>query len=317
MGFSISEVSEKGLNLVRLLNEKSGTEVDILPAFGAILHAFRIRTPESFFNVIDNYESLEQLKSQLNTSYKSSKLSPFPCRLKQARYSFAGKSYEFQNKFPDGSAIHGLLFDKAFSIAEKKAGDESASVKLYYDYKKDDKGYPYDYRCEVVYTLFADDTLQVETSVSNKSDIAIPIADGWHPYFTLGGNVNEWLMQFTISAMVESDENLIPTGRLLDYEQFRVPMTIGHTFLDNCFVVKYEQDLPACELFNPFNKLKISFYPDSGYPYLQIYTPPHRKSIAIENLSAAPDSFNNKIGLTILEPGNSQSFAVRYKLSLV
>jgi aldose 1-epimerase len=317
MGFSITKPAEKGLNLVRLIDEKSGTEVDILPSFGALLHAFRIMTPDSLFNVIDHYESLDQLKAQLDRSYKSSKLSPFPCRLKNARYSHAGKSYEFKNKFPDGSAIHGLLFKKSFSVDEENAGDDSASIKLSYDYKMDDKAYPFNYRCEVIYTLFAEEILQVETTVLNRSGEAIPIADGWHPYFTLGGMVDEWLMQFSISSIIESDENLIPTGRLLDYEQFKVPMTIGHTFLDNCFLVQNEKNLPACEIFNPFNKLKVSFFPGADYPYLQIYTPPHRKSIAIENLSAAPDSFNNKMGLTILSPGNSQSFALQYKVSLV
>ena len=317
MGFLIKKITENGFNLVRLVDERASTEVDILPSFGALLHGFRIKTPDSFFNVIDHYESLDQLKAQLDRSYKSSKLSPFPCRLKQARYSFAGKSYEFQNKFPDGSAIHGLLYDKSFSVLDENADDESAWVKLSYDYKKDDKDYPFDYRCEVKYTLFPGEILQVETKVINNSEVDIPIADGWHPYFTLGGTVDEWLMQFSVSSMVESDESLIPTGRLLDYEQFKVPMTIGHTFLDNCFMVRYQKNLPACEIFNPFNKLKISFFPDPNYPYLQIYTPPHRKSIAIENLSAAPDSFNNKMGLTVLQPGNSQSFALQYKLSLV
>ena len=317
MGFSIRKLKDNGLNLIRLIDERSGAEADVLPSYGALLHAFRIQTADSLFNVIDNYENLDQLQSQLDRSYKSSKLSPFPCRLKKARYSHAGKSYEFMNKFPDGSAIHGLLYNKSFSLEEEKAGDESASIKLSYDYQEDDKGYPFDYRCEVTYSLYPEEILQVETTVINKSDVEIPVADGWHPYFSLGGTVDEWLMHFTISAIIESDAGLIPTGRLLDYEEFKVPMTIGHRFLDNCFLVRFEKDLPACEIFNPFNKLKVSFFPDASYPYLQIYTPPHRKSIAIENLSAAPDSFNNKMGLTLLKPGDSQSFALQYKLSMV
>ncbi len=75
--------------------------------------------------------------------------------------------------------------------------------------------------------------------------------------------------------------------------------------------------MPSCELFNPENRLKISFYPSNNYPYLQIYTPPHRQSIAIENLSAAPDSFNNQMGLTLLAAGDSQTFTVHYRASLV
>jgi aldose 1-epimerase len=47
---------------------------------------------------------------------------------------------------------------------------------------------------------------------------------------------------------------------------------------------------------------------------LQIYTPPHRKSIAIENLSSAPDAFNNKIGLIELGAEESHAFQTRYRI---
>lgn len=317
MKHSIKKISENGLSLIRLKDEKSGAEVDILPSFGALLHAFRISKEGSLFNVIDHYEGLDQLKMQLDRSYKSSKLSPFPCRIHEGKYTYNGKQYEFENKFADGSAIHGLLYDKSFSILEQGADEGSASVSLKYEYRKDDPQYPFDYSCEVIYTLFPDHMLEVMTRVTNDSSESIPMADGWHPYFKLGGNVDEWLMHFNSLALVELDANLVPTGRLLKYDQFQVPMTIGQTELDNCFQVRHEKGMPACEIFNPFNKLKVSFFPDVSYPYLQIYTPPHRQSIAIENLSAAPDSFNNKMGLSILKPGESQRFSLQYKLSLV
>ena len=54
--------------------------------------------------------------------------------------------------------------------------------------------------------------------------------------------------------------------------------------------------------------LTIHFYPEKSYPILQVYTPPHRRSIAIENLSAAPDAFNNDIGLIHLQAGESYDF---------
>ena len=85
--------------------------------------------------------------------------------------------------------------------------------------------------------------------------------------------------------------------------------------LDNCFLLKTGHDKPACKLVNPSNGLSLSFFTDATYRYLQIYTPPHRSSIAIENLSAAPDCFNNKMGLLLLLPGDSQTFTVSYQLS--
>jgi len=317
MHYSIGHIQEAGFKLVILKDEQSGSEVALLPQFGALIHAFRIKTNEGLFNVIDHYENLDRLQKELPGSFKGSKLSPFPCRIPEGKYSFDGKHYEFGNKFMDGSAIHGLLYDKPFTVTHETAGKDSATVSMEYRYRQDDPQYPFDYTCRVVYTLFPDALLQVQTILVNEGRSVMPIADGWHPYFRLGGKLDEWMLHFGASAMVEFDERLVPTGKLLDYDLFNLPAKIGKTELDNCFLLNIESGYPACELFNPNNKLKISFFPDSSYPYLQVYTPPHRESIAIENLSSAPDSFNNKMGLTLLQPAAPQTFTVQYQLSLL
>jgi aldose 1-epimerase len=66
-------------------------------------------------------------------------------------------------------------------------------------------------------------------------------------------------------------------------------------------------------MYNPANQVWLSIFTNSHYPYLQIYTPPHRKSIALENLSGAPDCFNNGMGLLMLPPNRSQTFTVWYQ----
>ena len=87
-------------------------------------------------------------------------------------------------------------------------------------------------------------------------------------------------------------------------KNFSNPKFLDDTFLDNCFLLN-ENNKPACVLRNNKSGLELTIQPDKSYPYLQVYTPEHRNSIAIENLSAAPDAFNNKIGLIILKPGES------------
>jgi aldose 1-epimerase len=317
MSFSIYHSNENGLELVNLKDESTGTEIALLPGYGALLHAFRVRQKEeTFFNVIDNYHDLAELQKLLDRSYKSSKLSPFPCRIPAGRYEFEGTTYQFDSLFSDGTAIHGLLADKSFTITEEVPGESSATLSMEYWYKKEDKGYPFDYNCLVRYVLHPGNVLEVVTTVTNLDKQPIPMADGWHPYFQLGGNVNDWLLQFHASAIVEFNEQLIPTGRLVQYDTFDNPRLTGDTFLDNCFVLKPGIVSPACELFNPANGLRVSFFPDASYPYLQLYTSPGRKSIAVENLSGAPDCFNNKMGLLLLAPGHSQIFTVRYKVSI-
>jgi aldose 1-epimerase len=85
-------------------------------------------------------------------------------------------------------------------------------------------------------------------------------------------------------------------------------------FLDNCFLLDQHSAMQQqCTLKN--EKLTLIIAPDKHYPYLQIYTPPHRKSIAIENLTSAPDSFNNGIGLLIIEPNHTLEFSTTYILA--
>ena len=317
MSFSIRHTQEHGFDLVQLNDEENGTSVKILPGFGAILHAFTVRmTNGAEMDVIDSYSDLSELKADVARSYKGSKLSPWPCRIRNGQYRFEGKEYRFSNLFGDGTAIHGLVFDKSFSVIEESTTDHSAMVLLGYSYKKDDAGYPFDYDCQVRYVLQGESTLEVVTAVTNLDKTTIPIADGWHPYFRLGGKIDDWQLQFHSAAMVEFDSNLVPTGKLLQYGEFGTSRPIGDTSLDNCFSLKPDLVSAACEIKQPESGLSISFFPDASYPYLQIYTPPGRTSIAIENLSGAPDCFNNKMGLTLLPPGHSQIFTVRYKVGI-
>lgn len=317
MSFLIRHTQEHGLDQIHIEDQSNRTVISLLPGFGATLHAYLVRKADgSTFNVIDSYADLDEVKKEMARSFKGPKLSPFPCRIRNGKYRFEDVTYRFSRLFGDGTAIHGLLFDKPFSVLEEAASEHSGTVVLEHRYKKDDPGYPFDYDCQVRYILHPDNMLEVVTSVTNLDQRAIPIADGWHPYFQLGGKIDDWQLQFHSAAILEFDAQLIPTGRLLQYNVFEMPRPIGDTVLDNCFSLKPDLVSAACEIRNPRTGLTISFFPDASYPYLQIYTPPGRTSIAVENLSGAPDCFNNKMGLALLPPGHSQIFTARYKVGV-
>jgi aldose 1-epimerase len=140
----------------------------------------------------------------------------------------------------------------------------------------------------------------------------IPICDGWHPYFTFGDSIDNCQLEFQSKEIIEFDDALLPTGKLLPYQEFGSLKTIGNVFLDNCFTVNFAECQPMLVLRHPIKNLQVEIRPDKSYPYLQIYTPPHRQSIAIENLSAAPDAFNNGMGLISLPSGDEKSFATTF-----
>lgn len=313
MSFSVNRINQNGFSLVRLQDNATNTIITILPEFGALLHSFEILVEGEHLNIIDNYSSRENIEQDLAISYKSSKLSPFVCRLRNGKYSIDDEELEIRNKFTDGNAIHGLLYNKPFKIANEFADDKLANVSLRYHFKREDPGYPFDYVCEVRYTLLPQRILQVETVLLNLDMVSIPLADGWHPYFQLGGRIDDYEFQMSTDTMVEFDQHLLPTGKLIHDQTLSTAARIGDRQLDNCFVVQPIEQKPCAVLFNPGNGVYVSIFTNSRYPYLQLYTPPHRKSIAIENLSAAPDCFNNGMGLLMLAPSRSQTFTVWYQ----
>lgn len=304
------------LQEIILSDETTKTSAVILPGCGAILHNFTVVHNGQAVNVIESYESDADFKSNAeNKGFRNIKMSPFACRIKNARYSFDGAEYTIQKFLLNGCAIHGLLYNEPFTVSNTWANQTSAGVSLFFDYNATDSGYPFFFRCEVTYELKAGNLLSLTTSISNKSEKAIPLMDGWHPYFTFGSSINNIALQFNSSNIIEFDETLVPTGALTPYNSFNTFKKIGDTFFDNCFTLNNDSTAAACILKDEQQKLQIEIWANENYPYLQIYTPPHRQSIAVENLSAAPDAFNNGMGTILLEPEASVQFAAMYKIS--
>jgi aldose 1-epimerase len=318
--FTIQRKKEAGFDKIILQNDETKNYAAIAPACGAVLLEFVAKQNNIPFNVIDGYKSAEEFKNQLaEKGFKGCKLSPFVCRLNQSRFTFADKEYviEKQKSSPNKHAIHGLIYDKSFEVISETANDKEAAVTMKYEYRADDPGYPFNYDCIVTWRLEKNNKLTVITECVNKDEGLIPIQDGWHPYFTLGDTINNLDLEFQSLKMVEFNTELLPTKKLIDYTRFTTIEKLGDRFLDNCFVLDSQECQPLCVLRNADKKIEIQLLPDESYPYLQVYTPPHRKSIAIENLSGAPDGFNNNMGVTTLEPGQSSLFKTSYKIVLL
>lgn len=307
-------ISNLGQNsIITLKNQKKNTSADIY-TYGALLNKFYAENDKVSLNVIDGFSSPKEAIENIKPFFKSAKLSPFACRVKDATYKFGERNFQLPKYSSHNDALHGLLFDADFSIVEYSHNETGASVKLEYTYNNNNEGYPFCYKCEVEYTLSLGNTLTVSTTVTNIDKQVIPVVDGWHPYFTLGNSINEYQLEFQSKEMLEFDEHLIPTGKFSPYQEFGSLKDLGTTLLDNCFTLNFAECQPMCVMRNPLKKVQVEIYPSSSYPYLQIYTPDHRKSIAIENLSGAPDAFNNGIGLKVLKANETATFSTTYKI---
>jgi aldose 1-epimerase len=295
-----------------VLSGPDGTFAEIIPACGALLNRFSTPVAGKPLNVIDGFVDPASARAGIKPAFQSAKLSPFVCRIRDAEYSYQGAIYTLEKFTLNGSALHGLLFDEPFTVVDTAEGSDEASVALRFSYKGTDPGYPFGFDCLVRHTLRGA-SLRLDTEVTNTDHRSLPLADGWHPYFSLGKPIDELEFQFHAHEMLEF-EHLLPTGRRLSNARFNRPERIGATELDNAFVLDKGYTGPACTLRDPASGVQIEISPDETYPILQIYTPPHRRSIAIENLTGAPDNFNNGIGLLELQPGEAKTFSTTYSI---
>lgn len=313
--FSITSTSSQGFDIVTLHDESSQTTVEIIPGCGALLHGFTVQHKGAAVNVISSYASKQEFEEFFEAKgFKSAKLSPFVCRLKNGSYQYGQQEYRIQKFYMGDHAIHGLIYDKTFTVLSQQSDEQKASVEMLYEYRGEDPGYPFQYDCKVMYSLAADNNLTITTTIINKDAGMIPVADGWHPYFSLGKKIDECQLEFQSKEMLEFDAGLIPTTKLIPYQEFGSLKAIGDTFFDNCFTANFAECQPMLVFRDPASKLQLQISPEKSYPYLQIYTPPDRQSIAFENLSAAPDAFNNGLGLLNVAAGEEVTFTTSYRL---
>ena len=314
MAFEV-QVQDIGKDQVILLKDNStGTTAEIF-SIGALLNSFSLPVQGKLFNIIDGFSNPAEAAGSITDGFKSAKLSPFTCRMHHGEYQHQGTDYKIEKFYLLTHAIHGIIYDAPYTIADTKASEQGASVTLQYHYPGTDAGYPFTYDVTVQWQLQAGNHLTVTTTIQHQNDTAIPLADGWHPYFKLDVPVNDCVLQFDGRTQLEFDDTLIPTGKLFADERFVEGALMQDTFLDNCFVLDAPVTQPRCTYSSPL--LKLTIQPDKAYPYLQIYTPSHRQSIAIENLSAPPDAFNNKKGLILAEKNTPVQFSTTYIIETI
>jgi aldose 1-epimerase len=241
--------------------------------------------------------------------FKSGKMSPFSCRLENGQYQHEDHLYTIEKFYLGKHALHGIQYDAVYIIESTHQDADQASVILKYHYQGADKGFPFPYSIHLKWTLKKNNTIIVTTAITNHHHQSIPMMDGWHPYFQLGNTVNNYEVQFKNKGKLVYDTNLLPTEEIIEDQTFNDGKKLENKHLDDCWII--DETDPSCTIQKDHQKIIVT--PLSNYPYLQLYTPEGRKSIAIENLSAAPNCFNNKMGLHLVKPHETWELITRYQ----
>jgi aldose 1-epimerase len=308
MQFQIKQSTINHVTLIQLLDIEFGVTIDILTR-GALINSWLIRQGDKSQQFIMG-NPLNAAKEFESQGFRSAKMSPYVCRLFKGQYAHLNTTYIMDRFYMGEHAIHGIMYDADFKIQATEANEHQATVILVHHYLGSDQGYPFPFTMHVKWILEKNNKISVQTTVINDAAISIPIVDGWHPYFTLGESIDHCTLQFSSKGKMEYDKDLLPTGNIIEDARFSNGLKIGSLQLDDGYALDTENS--SCTLQNEQFILKIN--PSSLYPYLQLYIPPDRNSIAIENLSGAPNAFNNKMGLQLVKPQDNIVFETSYQV---
>jgi aldose 1-epimerase len=248
--------------------------------------------------VLDAYAENEMCRSG-----RGQVLLPWPNRLEDGSYEFAGRSHQLPiNEVNTRDAIHGLVRWANWSVREHEDARVVMAHRLH-----PQPGYPFMLDIAIEYQL-SQDGLSVTTTATNVGSSPCPYGAGAHPYLTLGTAVDSLTLRAPGRTVLAENERGIPVGRSpvdgTEYD-FRQPRPIGSTRLDDCFTdLERDDDGRARVTLDD----AVTLWVDEAYAFLMLFTGDplpdvHRRSIAVEPMTCPPNAFRTGEALVVLEPG--------------
>lgn len=313
--FTIQETLLGNVTQFELRNTHTGEYFGCIPAYGCTLNALVLKQKGKMHHLLDGSPSFDALLNEGTNAWKGQILFPFPNRLKNGRYLFEGKMYQFDCNDTDGrpNALHGIAQKVCFEVVNKIESNDKAQLETAWTTDETHPAYPFKVQLKVIFTFDANG-LNIHTRVTNVGTKNAPFGLGWHPYFSLGTKIDDLEMQLPAHKILLTDEYLIPTGKLSDPFTFLSPEPIENTFLDTGYLLLPSQEDKIILLCNKSTEATLQLKLSKGYDFLQIYTPHHRNSIAIEPQTCAPNAFNNGLGIANLLPEQTTEYSFHVSL---
>jgi len=258
-------------------------------------------------SILRSLGSEAQVRS--DQTYNNTVLFPFANRLEKGEYLFEDIPYRFpanDQQTNYHSALHGLLSNYDFEVTERLMSDNNSFKKLGLRAKLNKStfsSYPFEVEFHVHYQIVRDNVFRVAFFLRNTGDRNVPAGYGWHPYFSINEPVDELYLKIPRAHRIEVDENLLPTGiKKPDHRFSEEARSLKSESFDTCF--QLDGDGPfETSLIAPEQNIRLNIRQSANLPYMQIYTPDDRKTIAIEPVSSNINAFRNKDGLMVLKPG--------------
>lgn len=275
---------------------------------------------------------------EVRPGYRGAVLAPWPNRVVDGRYSFAGEEHQLPLTEPArGHALHGLVCWLDFAVRE--VADDAVVLAAVI---VPQAGYPFHVEVQVEYRLDARGLHQRVTGRNLGADAA-PWGTGPHPYLTAGPSlrladarsvqatssgtqrVDDWMLELPASEVLTVTADRLSPIVLESVDahpewDFRTPRVIGDTFIDHAFtgLTRDVAGAAAVRLRSASGE-GVEMVWDAGCPWVQVHTADtpdaatSRRGLAVEPMTCPPDVFNSGTDLVVLQPGaeHAASWSIR------
>lgn len=299
--YRAEQTSDQGIPVVRLIDEANDVVVAVVPSVGNTAYQMRVHGKDIlwFPQTLPEYKANPMMSG-------IPLLAPWGNRLDEQAFYAGEQKYNFDMGLGNVTGehpIHGLLsFTPYWEVRTVTADSRSAryTARLeFWRYPDLMAQWPFAHDYEMVYEL-RNGQLEVRLIVTNRSDEVMPIAVGFHPYYTIPGVPrDQWMVHIPARNRVVTTPDLIPTGefRPMDLGDENGEFTLRGRTLDDGFIDLERNDdrLAVFTIRAGDQEVETSF--GQHYPVAIVWEPDDaqgnpRDFICIEPMAGMTDQLN-------------------------
>ncbi len=227
----------------------------------------------------------------------------FAGRISGAKFELDRETYPLYQEH--GMHLHGgkAGFGKRYWQIEQVERGEEPFVKLSYYSKHLEEGYPGNLQVSVTYKLLKN-SLQITHEATTDRTTIVNLTN--HSYFRLDDSdrVNQYELQLNCPKMLETHENILPTGKVLSVEgteyDFLTTKKISGLPLDTPYIIGEQAEM-AAKVYSRKSGISLKVHTDQ--PTVVVYTPPHFPGICFETQNYPDAPTHKNFPSSVLRPG--------------
>ncbi len=283
--FTVKRGTLEGYGYDQITMAGAGHEVRILPQAGFNLYYWTFEGGELLMEPVDI--------TVFGSKYGIPILFPTPNRVKDATFVWEGQTH-VMTKRGEKVLLHGIVKDETFTVTDLRAEADCAVCAAEIAIRPGDalyEAYPFPCTLTVTYTLRAEG-LHMDVQVKNDGEATLPFGFAIHPYFSKRGDASRVFLTVPVRRYYETDDALIPSGRILPATEGKVIWDKLHSveslYLDNVF-----RGLTSdMESLVRYEDVDLHIRASDCFRNAVVYTPHDRPGFCIEPQTNATNFLN-------------------------